>query len=260
MGTLNKTAVAIAAGAAMFGCLAAARAAEPSGIKNIVLVHGGFVDGSGWQGVYKILQHDGYNVTIVQNPTVTLADDALFAKRAVDAVDGDVILVGHSYGGAVISEAGSDPKVAGLVYIAAFAPDSGQSIIDMLADPAPGDPVPPILPPVDGFLFLDKAKFAASFAADVKPDVAAFMDVSQVPFGVGAAGGKVTDPAWKVKPSWYLVTKDDKMIPPSVQHKMAERAKAVTVETPGSHAIYVSNPNVVAKLIETAATDAVKKC
>lgn len=258
MNMLNKAAVTIAAGAVIVGNMATASIADPTGIKNIVLVHGGFVDGSGWQGVYQILHRDGYNVTIVQNPTVTLADDALVAKRAIDAANGDVILVGHSYGGAVITEAGTDPKVAGLVYIAAFAPDAGESIIDLLANPAPGDPVPPILPPVDGFLFLDNAKFAASFAADVKPGLAAFMDASQVPFGVGAAGGKVTDPAWKVKPSWYLVTKDDKMIPPHVQHTMAERAKAVTVETPGSHAVYVSNPNVVAKLIETAATSAGK--
>ena len=225
-------------------------------VKNIVLVHGGFVDGSGWQGVYKALKNDGYTVAIVQNPTISLADDVAVTKRVIAAQNGPVILVGHSYGGVVVTEAGTDPKVAGVVYIAAFAPDAGESVASLIANPPPNAPVPPILPPVDGFLLLDKAKFAAAFAADVRPDLAAFMADSQVPWGVAALDGKVTAPAWKVRPAWYLVTTADKMIPPPAQRSMAQRAKAVTVEAAGSHAIYVSKPEVVAKLIDQAAAGA----
>ncbi|PZV37221.1 alpha/beta hydrolase [Mesorhizobium kowhaii] len=226
--------------------------------KSVVLVHGGFVDGSGWDGVYQILKKDGYDVTIVQNPTTSLADDVAVTKRAIAAAPGNVILVGHSYGGVVVSEAGTDPKVAGVVYIAAFAPDAGESVSTLIANPPPGASVPPILPPVDGFLMLDKEKFAASFAADVRPSLASFMADSQVPWGVAALEGKVTAPAWKVKPSWYLVATDDKMIPPPAQRHMATRAQATVVEVPGSHAVYVSNPAGVAKLIEQAATSVVK--
>lgn len=230
-----------------------ALAKSPTGVKNIVLVHGGFVDGSGWQGVYDILTRDGYTVSIVQNPTVSLTQDAAFTRSAIDAMGGKVVLVGHSYGGAVISEAGTDANVAGLVYIAAFAPDKDQSIIDMLANPEKADPVPPILPPVDGFLFLDKAKFHTSFAGDVSNKLAAFMNASQVPFGLAGAGGKVSDPAWRTKPSWYLLTTNDKMIPPRVQKSMADRAKAQITEVAASHAVYVSQPKAVAKIIEKAA-------
>ncbi|GLR45753.1 alpha/beta hydrolase [Mesorhizobium amorphae] len=219
--------------------------------KSVVLVHGGFVDGSGWDGVYQILKKDGYDVTIVQNPTISLADDVAVTRRAIAAAPGNVILVGHSYGGVVVSEAGTDPKVAAVVYIAAFAPDAGESVSSLIANPPPGAPVPPILPPVDGFLMLDKEKFAASFAADVRPSLAAFMADSQVPWGVAALEGKVTAPAWKAKPSWYLVATDDRMIPPPAQRQMASRAKATTVEVPGSHA--VSDPKAVASLIEQAA-------
>jgi pimeloyl-ACP methyl ester carboxylesterase len=222
------------------------------------LCNGGFVDGSGWEGVYDLLKKDGYDVTIVQNPTTSLADDVAVTKRAIAAAAGKVILVGHSYGGAVVSEAGNDPKVAGLVYITAFAPDAGESVSSLIANPPPGAPVPPILPPVDGFLLLDKAKFAASFAADVRPDLASFMADSQVPWGVAALEGKVTAPAWKVKPSWYLVATADKMIPPDAQRSMSKRAGSTVVEAKGSHAIYVSQPQVVAKLIETAAANAAK--
>src|SRR6202035_382706 len=175
-------------------------------IKNIVLVHGGFVDGSGWQPLYKILTGEGFNVRIVQNPTLSLADVVAVTKRAIAASDGAVILVGHSYGGVVISEAGTDPRVKGLVYVAAFAPDVGESVSSLIANPPPGASVPPILPPQDGYLFLDRTKFAASFAADVKPAQAAFMADSQVPWGVAALQGQVTTPAWKSRPSWYLVT------------------------------------------------------
>jgi pimeloyl-ACP methyl ester carboxylesterase len=227
--------------------------ASATAVKNIVLVHGGFVDGSGWAGVHKILKRDGYNVSIVQNPTLSLADDVAVTKRAIASTGGPVILVGHSYGGVVVSEAGNDDKVAGLVYVAAFAPDAGESVSSLIANPPPGATAPPILPPKDGFLFLDRDKFAASFAADVAPAEAAFMADSQVPWGVDAAAGAVTTPAWKAKPSWYLVATTDHMIPPPVQRIMAGRAKAKVIETAGSHAVYVSKPEVVAKLIEEAA-------
>jgi pimeloyl-ACP methyl ester carboxylesterase len=222
-------------------------------MKNIVLVHGGFVDGSGWEGVYKILKKNGYNVSIVQNPTISLKDDVAVTKRTLEAQDGPAILVGHSYGGAVITEAGTHPKVAGLVYITAFAPDKGESVASLIKDPPPGAPVPPILPPQEGYLFLDKTKFPASFAADVDPEEAAFMADSQVPWGVEALSGTITEPAWKAKPSWYLVVTEDKMIPPAAQRIMAKRTGAAVVEVKGSHAIYVSQPAAVADLIEQAA-------
>ena len=205
------------------------------------------------KSVYKILKKDGYNVTIVQNPTTSLADDVAVTKRAFGAQDGPVVLVGHSYGGVVITEAGNDPKVAGLVYIAAFAPDKGESVSTLIKDPPPGAPVPPILPPQDGYLFLDRAKFPASFAADVDEERAAFMADSQVPWGVDALSGTISEPAWKTKPSWYLVATDDKMIPPPAQRLMSKRAGSTVVEVAGSHAIYVSQPNAVAALIEEAA-------
>jgi len=225
-------------------------------IRNIVLVHGGFVDGSGWEGVHAILSGKGYNVTIVQNPTTSLADDVAFTKRAIAAQDGPVVLVGHSYGGVVITEAGNDPQVKALAYIAAFAPDADESVSSLIANPPPGAPVPPILPPQDGFLFLDRSKFAASFAADVDPAKAAFMADSQVPWGVEALAGAVTEAAWKEKPSWYLVATEDRMIPPPAQRAMAERAKAEVTETSGSHAFYVSRPEAVAAIIEQAAENA----
>ena len=224
-----------------------------SGLKNVVLVHGGFVDGSGWEGVYQILKKNGFTVTIVQNPTISLAGDVAVTKSALAAQNGPAILVGHSYGGVVITEAGSHPNVAGLVYIAGFAPDRNESISSLIKDPPPGAPVPPILPPQDGFLFLDKAKFAASFAADVAPDTAAFMGDAQVPWGVEALTGAVTEPAWQSKPSWYLVTTDDQMIPPDAQRAMSKRMGATVVEVKASHAVYVSQPNKVANLIEQAA-------
>ncbi|PTL75329.1 alpha/beta fold hydrolase [Vitiosangium sp. GDMCC 1.1324] len=223
---------------------------------SIVLVHGGFVDGSGWEGVHQFLTKDGYSVTVVQNPTKSLAEDVAFTKRVLDAQKSPVILVGHSYGGVVITEAGTHPNVAGLVYIAAFAPDKGESVNSLIANPAPGAPVPPILPPQDGYLALDKAKFAASFAADVGKAKAAFMADSQVPWGVDALNGTITAPAWKVKPSWYLVATDDKMIPVPAQRAMSKRAGSTVVEASGSHAIYVSKPKEVAALIERAAKEA----
>jgi pimeloyl-ACP methyl ester carboxylesterase len=222
-------------------------------MNNIVLVHGGFVDGAGWKSVYDILKHSGYNVSIVQNPTITLEDDVTATKRILAAQDGPAILVGHSYGGAVITEAGNDPRVAGLVYITAFAPDRGESVAMLIKDPPPGASVPPILPTEDGYLFLDRAKFHASFAADVDPEEAAFMADSQVPWGVGALSGTISEPAWKAKPSWYLVATEDKMIPPDAQRFMSRRAGSMAVEVKGSHAIYMSQPEAVAALIEKAA-------
>ena len=219
----------------------------------VVLVHGGFVDGSGWEAVYRILRKDGYTVRVVQNPTLSLAGDVAATQRIVKGIEGRVILVGHSYGGVVITEAGNDPKVAGLVYIAAFAPDRGESVSSLIKDPPPGAPVPPILPPEDGFLFLDRAKFRASFAADVDAETAAFMAESQVPWGVDALGGSITEPAWRSKPSWYLVATEDRMIPPPAQRSMATRAGSRVEEVAGSHAIYVSKPGAVAALITKAA-------
>ena len=222
---------------------------------NVVLVHGGFADGSGWEGVYKILKGAGCTVAVVQNPTISLEDDVAVTKRTIAAQDGPVVLVGHSYGGAVVTEAGTDPNVAGLVYIAAFAPDAGESVNKLIADPPPGAPVPPILPPQDGFLFLDREKFPASFAADVEAEHAAFMADSQVPWGVGALAGEISEPAWKSRPSWYLVATADRMIPPDAQRFMSARAGATVVEAEGSHAIYVSKPAPVAELIQAAVTE-----
>lgn len=222
--------------------------------KNVVLVHGGFVDGSGWEDVYKILKSDGYNVSVVQNPTISLAGDVAATRAVLDVQDGPAVLVGHSYGGVVITEAGSHPKVETLVYITAFAPDAGESVGKLIAKPAPGAPVPPILPPVDGFLMLDKAKFPESFAGDVSPEKAEFMANSQVPWGLDALNGAVINPAWKTKPSWYLIVSEDKMIPLAAQQFMSQRAGSTVKEVGGSHAIYVSNPRAVSDIIEEAAT------
>ncbi|MET7339342.1 alpha/beta hydrolase [Nonomuraea sp. NPDC005650] len=218
-------------------------------IRNIVLVHGGFVDGSGWRGVYDELTRDGLRVHIVQNPTLSLEDDAAVTRRVLDGLDGPAVLVGHSYGGVVISEAGTHPNVVVLVYIAAFAPDRGESVSTLIA----GAPVPPILPPVEGFLFLGRDEFAASFAADLPEQVTAFMADSQVPWGVDALDGSVAEPAWRHRPSWYLVATEDRMIPPPAQRMMAERAGAKVVEVIGSHAVHVSQPATVAGLIREAA-------
>jgi pimeloyl-ACP methyl ester carboxylesterase len=227
-----------------------------SAASNVVLVHGGFVDGSGWQGVYQLLKHDGCHVSVVQNPTLSLEGDATAAREVIDAQDGPVVLVGHSYGGAVITEAGTDPNVAALVYIAAFVPDKGESVNTLIADFPTGGPLPPILPPQHGFLSLDREKFHDSFAGDVPAEEAAFMADSQVPWGVDALGGQITEPAWRTKPSWYLVTTEDRMIPPPAQRTMAARAGATVVDARGSHAIYVSQPDSVAALIEQAASAA----
>ena len=214
------------------------------------------MDGSGWEAVYRLLTDDGFNVSVVQNPTLSLEDDAAVTRRVIDAQDGPVTLVGHSYGGAVITEAGNDPNVERLVYIAAFAPDTGESVQTLIADPPPGAPVPPILPPQDGFLFLEREKFHDSFAADVDADAAQFMADSQVPWGVEALAGTISEAAWRNKPSWYLVATEDRMIPPPAQRSMSERTGSTVVEVDGSHAIYVSQPEAVADLIKEASRSA----
>jgi pimeloyl-ACP methyl ester carboxylesterase len=220
----------------------------------VVLVHGGFVDGSGWREVHRLLKEDGYSVSVVQHPTLSLEGDVEATRRVIDAQDEPVILVGHSYGGAVITEAGNDPNVAALVYITAFAPDAGESVNTLIADPPPDAPVPPILPPQAGFLFLDRDKFPDSFAADVPPDLAAFWADSQLPWGVDALAGTISEPAWRSKPSWYLVATEDRMIPPPAQRMMAERAGANVSEVAGSHSIFLSRAAEVAGVIEQAAS------
>jgi pimeloyl-ACP methyl ester carboxylesterase len=225
-------------------------------VRNVVLVHGGFVDGSGWRGVYDALTADGFNVSVVQNQTLSLESDVETTHQVLDQQDGPAILVGHSYGGAVITEAGRHENVAGLVYIAAFAPDAGESVNTLIAGFPAGGPQPPILPPIDGFLFLDREKFASSFAADLPAADAAFMADSQVPWGVEALNGTITEPAWRSKPSWYLVATDDRMIPPPAQRTMSERTGATVVEAAGSHSIYVSQPHATAELITRAARSA----
>ncbi|WOX13829.1 alpha/beta hydrolase [Streptomyces sp. N50] len=226
-------------------------------VENVVLVHGGFVDGSGWRKVHRLLTGDGFRVNVVQNPALSLAGDVALTERVLDALDGPAILVGHSYGGAVITEAGNHDRVAGLVYIAAFVPDKGESVNTLIADPEPGAPVPPILPPVDGFLLLDRDKFHASFAADVPVAEAEFMADAQVPWGLDALRGAIGEPAWRHKPSWYLVATDDRMIPPPVQRAMARRAGSAVTGTDAGHSVHVSRPDAVADLVRQAAADAV---
>jgi pimeloyl-ACP methyl ester carboxylesterase len=220
----------------------------------ILLIHGGFVDGSGWQPVHDLLRRDGYDVAVVQNPTMSLENDVAAVNHVLEEFDGPVVLVGHSYGGVVITEAGTDPQVSALVYIAAFAPDAGESVQTLISDPPAGAPVPPILPPRNGYLALDKDKFHDAFAGDLKPEQAEFMANSQVPWGVEALAGTITTPAWRSKPSWYLVATDDQMIPPPAQRAMSERAGATVVEVSGSHSVYVSQPEATADLIKQAAT------
>jgi pimeloyl-ACP methyl ester carboxylesterase len=222
-------------------------------VSNVVLVHGGFVDGSGWQGVYDVLTGHGYRVSVVQNPTLSLEGDVAATRQVIDEQPGPVVLVGHSYGGVVITEAGTHDKVAALVYIAAFAPDSGESVSALIADPPPGAPVLPILPPKNGFLLLDREKFHASFAGELPAEQAAFMADSQVPWGVDALGGTISQPAWRAKPSWYLVTTEDQMIPPPAQRAMSQRAGSKVTEVRASHSVFLSQPAAVAALIEQAA-------
>src|SRR5215217_7287659 len=226
--------------------------AEATG-PTVVLVHGGFADGSGWQGVYDQLKDD-YSVRIVQEPNLSHEGDVAATKMITGAQSEPVILVGHSYGGAVITEAGNAPEVAALVYIAGFVPDQGEAVETLIGNFPPDEPSAgdAILPPQDGFLFLDREKFHEQFAGDLSADEAAFMADSQVPWGVEALSGTVSEAAWRSKPSWYLVATKDQMIPPPAQRSMSERAGSTVEEASGSHAIYVSQPTAVADLIRSA--------
>ncbi|RTL59370.1 MAG: alpha/beta hydrolase [Sphingobacteriales bacterium] len=224
-------------------------------VKNVVLVHGAWADGSGWEAVYKILKAKGYHVTIVQNPNTSLAEDVRITRAVLALQDGPVILVGHSYGGAIITEAGDTSNVAALVYVAAFALDAGESLAKLL-QAGPPNPNSPILPPSNGFIWLDKAKFHSEFCADLPIAQAAFMADAQVPVGLGAVTGEVTNPAWKNKKSWYIVAKKDRMIPPDAERMMAKRADASVTEIDASHALYISHPAEVAEVIEKAANEA----
>jgi len=226
---------------------------EHVAVRNVVLVHGGFVDGSGWRAVYDRLTAGGYRVAVVQHATLSLEGDVTATRQVIESFDAPVVLVGHSYGGVVVTEAGSHPHVSALVYIAAFAPDKGESVSSLIADPPPGAPVPPILPPKDGFLFLDRDRFAESFAADLPPKQASFMADSQLPWGVAALEGAVTEPGWRLRPSWYLVASEDRMIPPPAQKAMAERAGSSVAEVSASHSVYLSQPDAVVDLINSAA-------
>lgn len=226
-------------------------AAVAAPIKNIVLVHGFFADGSGWQGVVKILTKDGYNVAVVQNPETSLADDVKATTRALDAMDGKSILVGHSYGGVVITEVGNNDKVAGLVYVAAFMPDAGETIMSLAKKTPPASSGIKTTP--DGYLYYDHALFHADFAADVPVAEAKFMEISQVMPAAQAAGTPVIKPAWRSKPSWAIVSKQDRMINPDLERFMAERANSNTTEINGSHVAFIAHPGEVAKVIELAA-------
>jgi pimeloyl-ACP methyl ester carboxylesterase len=237
------------AAASLFALTAGAAVAAP--VKNIVLVHGAWADGSGYQAVYDILTKDGYKVSVVANPDTGVADDVAATQRVLDLQDGPVILVGHSYGGTVITEAGNDPKVVGLVYFAAFAPDEGETTGQYL----PKGPLP-IVVSKDGLAFLTHDAFLGGFAPDVPLPTRAFMYASQVPWALSAVSAPITHPAWKTKPSWYLVSANDQMIPPDVERMYAKRMKAVTEEVAGSHVAFVSHPDVAAHLIEEAAKGA----
>jgi pimeloyl-ACP methyl ester carboxylesterase len=224
---------------------------------SIVLVHGAFVDGSGWKAVYELLSQEGYEVLVVQHTTSSLEGDTAAAASVIDAAKFPVVLVGHSYGGMVISEAGTSPKVKSLVYVAAYAPETGESVAKLAQLPAqPGESRAPLLPERDGHRLVDPAKFPAAFAADVPLSTTSFMAASQLPWGLAAVQAEVGEVAWKVKPTSYLVTTQDRMIPPSVQRMMAKRSGARTIEVDSSHAVMLSRPREVAAFIESAAVAA----
>ncbi|WP_198350981.1 alpha/beta hydrolase [Flavisphingomonas formosensis] len=222
---------------------------------SIVLVHGAFVDASGWKQVYDILTHDGYEVLVVQNPTVTLEGDVEATRQVIAKATRPVLLVGHSYGGAVITEAGADPKVKSLAYIAALAPDVGESVFELATRPVPGESGPPLLPPADGFIIVDPAKFPTAFAADVDISITGFMAVAQVPWGIAAVQTKLTSAAWRDKPVRWMLPKQDHMVSPTTQRFMATRAKAKVTEINSSHAVMLSHPKDVAAFIEASAAD-----
>jgi pimeloyl-ACP methyl ester carboxylesterase len=252
MNRFNPIASAVALSFAAIGAHAA-----PAPVKNIVLVHGFFADGSGWKGVADILARDGYKVSVVQQPETSLDDDVKATTRAVEALEGRSILVGHSYGGMVITEAGNNAKVAGLVYVAAFEPDAGESL-KVLADRTP-PATKGIKATADGHLVFDSALFHADFAADLPAADARFMALSQVTPAVQAATAAVSQPAWKSKPSWAIVSKDDRTVNPDLERFMARRAGSKTVEINGSHVAFIAHPEQVARVIEQAAAAAGNK-
>lgn len=245
----NKPVAAVAAAIALLSAAVAPAWAEP--VKNVVLVHGAFADGSGWRRVVDILARDGYAVSVVQEPLTSLADDVAATRRVVDLQQGPVILVGHSYGGVVITEAGNAPNVAGLVYIAAFIPDKGESAVSLLSTAAPANN--DMRATKDDFLYIDPAAFTADFAADLPPTDANFMAHSQAMLAKAAGGAPVTTAAWHQKKSWALVATNDHNINPDLERTMAKRAGSETIEVAASHAVYVSKPEEVARLIERAA-------
>ena len=248
-----QTLMALAAGVAALAMAVMPAKAADKPVKNVVLVHGAWADGSGWKAVYDILKKDGYNVSIVQNPLTSLADDVAAVDRVLARQDGPAILVGHSYGGAVITEAGDDPKVAGLVYVAAFMPDAGEGVFGLLPK---SDAPPPFDFTPDGFAFFKKEAFIPAFAPDVGAELGAFMEASQIPIAVGPAGSvplKVA--AWKTKPTWYAVSTEDHIIPPDLQRSFVKRAGSTAIEIKGSHVAFVKpGAEAVARLIEKAAT------
>ncbi len=244
----------LAAAALAFGASVPAQAAPELGVKNIVLVHGAFADGSGWKAVSDILTRRGYNVSIAQPPETSLEDDVAATNRILDRQDGPAILVGHSYGGAIITEAGNNPHVSALVYVAAFQPDAGESVGALLQSmPAVSNS---IAPSADGFLYIDSSRFHADFAADLPHVTSDFMARSQVGLSVKAVGAPIANPAWKTKPSYAIVAKDDRSINPELERSMYKRSGAITTEISGSHAVYISQPKAVAAVIEKAAKSA----
>src|ERR1700689_2234233 len=251
--TIARTAALIIA-VLLTGSIQKVVAAPLTGIKNVLLVHGAFADGSGWEAVAKGLAKDGYTVSVLQEPETSYADDQKYAKAALDAMDGPVVLVGHSYGGSVITEAGNHPKVAALVYIAAFALDEGESCASI--EQAVPQASKAFKPDGDGNWWIVQENFAADFCADIPPALAHFMAISQVPISTDAFTHKVTKPAWKTKPTWYMVASSDRSINPIQERMMAKRANAKTVEVNASHVAYMSHPKESAKLIEEAATSA----
>jgi pimeloyl-ACP methyl ester carboxylesterase len=256
MGVRHFFGALIAAVACVLAACASTGAQEtsptPSGVRNIVLVHGAWADGSGWRGVHDTLRARGYNVSVVQNPLTSLDDDVAAVDRVLARQDGPVLLVGHSYGGVVITEAGDAPNVVGLVYVAAFAPDVGESVLRLIE----GGPPAPIQPSTDGFLFFDPAIFPQAFAQDLTPEQGAFLAASQIPPAGAAFGAPVSQAAWKSHPSWYVVATEDHIIPPDAQRQMAGRANATVVEIAGSHAVFISQPDAVADAIDSAAQGA----
>jgi len=251
---LNKPVAAAAAAVALLSAAVAPARAEP--VKNVVLVHGAFADGSGWRRLADILRKDGYTVSIVQEPETSLADDVAAANRVLDRQSGPAVLVGHSYGGAVITEAGNNAHVASLVYVAAFAPDEGEKLGALLGSVAPA--ANSTGPTADGYLMVDQAKFPADFAADVPAAEAQFMAISQVLLSASVLGTPITAPAWKTKPSYGIVATQDRMINPDLERSMYKRAGAKVTEIKGSHAVFISKPNDVARVIEQAAKASAK--